>query len=305
MGNKMGNANSGILGLLFVTVISLLATWMDALSLQLAKVVPWAQLHSLSHLAMALVCLCLFTAFRSKSSLKTSAPVMMVFRSLTAVGALGFYYLALKTVSLTEFVTVNAMIPLVAGVVSTVTFQDRLGPWAWVAILLGCGSVIFGYWVTEHEIGVGFLYALLGLVFSVLTMQAARYIQLREQATVSLVFYPALCVSLVPFFIAPEPMVPLEGSLMIVFVIYILLLIVVRLLTMYTLRQISVVGFGLFLNLQFIWAILIDVFYFLDQPEWYEVMIVVALVASVSLYIFKNSNQIEDPSHGKASAASA
>lgn len=279
---------SGLYGLAYVAGISLTAIWMDALSMQLAGALPWAQVHSLSHIAMLVVCLSIIALRRTGATLKTSCPKMMLFRSLTAVAALGFYYQALKTISLTEFVTINSLLPLIAGVISTITFQDRLSAWGWGAVIMGSGSVIGGYMVWDHHLSIGLFYAFVGMCFSVFTMQSARYIQLRETATVSLVFYPALCVSIVPFVIAPDPFEPFRGNLIYVFGIYVFLLISVRFLTMYTLKTLSVVGFGLFLNLQFVWAILIDIFYFNDSPETYELFIVVTVIISITLYIQKH-----------------
>lgn len=298
----MQQTHFGLFGLILVSIISLLATWMDALSMQLSQALPWAEVHSISHLAMAVVCVCFVKLAKNGATLRTSCPKMMVFRSITALCALGFYYQALQTVSLTEFVTLNSLMPLLAGVLSTVMFQDKLSKWGWVAIFLGSGSVIFGYLVWDHELDIGLFFTLVGVVFSVITMQAARYIQLRENATISLVFYPALCTAIVPFVIAPEPLVAIEGSILPIFVAYIVLLISVRLLTTHTLRSLPVAGFGLFLNLQFVWAILIDTFYFEQTPSPYEFLIVLALILSVSLYIFKNKPP-QVVLHGKTGSA--
>lgn len=113
-----------------------------------------------------------------RRSLASRRPVLQVFRSIVLVVEIGFFIVALRTLSLAEIHSLMATFPLMATAISIPLLGEKVGLRRWMAVAVGFAGVLIilrpGYGVFDFGAVYGLITAALFALYTVLTRLVGR-----------------------------------------------------------------------------------------------------------------------------------
>lgn len=113
-----------------------------------------------------------------RDSLKSPRPILQVFRSIVLVVEIGFFIMAVRTLSLAEIHSLMATFPLMVTALSIPLLGERVGLRRWMAVAIGFVGVlvILRPGIAVFDLGAiyGLITAFLFALYNVLTRLAGR-----------------------------------------------------------------------------------------------------------------------------------
>ena len=137
-------------------------------------------------------------ALRSAEGLRglgTRRPGGHLIRSLANLGAMLFFYYALKLMALADVVAIAFAAPIFTTVFSVFLLRERVGRRRWAAVAIGFAGVLVMVQPGGGASGLGSLFALGSAVLYALTVISSRQLSLTESSHTILFYYSVVCLA--------------------------------------------------------------------------------------------------------------
>lgn len=265
--------NPVLMGVGLLIASTLTATLADGTVKDLSERLQAPQVFFLSGLLMAVFSLVAARAgsgsragLFATSCLRTTQPVLLIWRSVATVAAsLGFFY-AIALIPLAEIFLFVGLMPLMSAMMSRAALGERVDPLGWAGLALGLIGVLmlFPDGLSGLTLGhvAGFGGALAGTVSLVLSRMMAR----REANTLVQVFYPNLALAGAAALMLPaiwQPMALIDVGRI---VLYSGLLFAARWTMVLVMQRLRAPVALPLMNVQFVWMVVVGFVFFAEVP---------------------------------------
>ena len=146
--------------------------------------------------------------------LKTGKPIAVMTRAIMATATLGVTFTSYKLLPMADATVLLFAASLILPVLGFLFLKEHVGPYRWIAIIIGFCGVAYMAQPSGHVVMIGVIAALIAALMQAIMMTIARYIKTEDPMTAT--FYLISLGTILPAFIMPffwQPLAPENISL--------------------------------------------------------------------------------------------
>lgn len=277
---------SALCGIALVILYTCLITGADAITKLIAGGFAAPQLYALSGIIVVALTVVSDRLPGQRAGLRTTCPRAMALRSVaTVLAAVAFFY-AFRELPFAEVFLFIGVMPILAGIFSSLVLQEQIRPAAWLALGAGFVGVACLFPGGLASIGAGHVWAFAAVVFGTYSIVMSRYIGQFETNALAQVLYPNMALCLTMALVLPFVWRPMTGVDVALVAAYAVLLFGARWLLVIALRSIAAYVATPLMNVQFIWMVLIGAMFFGEQLSLSAYLGAAVIIASGTFLIW-------------------
>jgi len=142
--------------------------------------------------------------------LKTKKPIAVISRAIMAVATLGITFTAYKLLPMADATVLLFAASLILPILGFLFLKERVGPYRWIAIIIGFCGVAYMAQPSGQVIMYGIIAALVAALMQAIMMTIARYIKTEDPMTAT--FYLMALGTVIPAFIVPFFWTPITSE---------------------------------------------------------------------------------------------
>ena len=226
--------------------------------------------------------------------MNTNFKWLMAIRSVFQCLGSVFFILGFKSLPLADAFVIASHLPVASAFLGFFLFNERVSILALPAMLIGSIGVAIMFLDVMHEMRIGYVYLILGVLSASTSLVIARYIGKFASNPMALIFWPSLLMALgAAFYIWDQNLSFATQSFEFLYLNACLLL-YGRWLTIYLINFISVHLMTAIFNLQFVWFVIIGYMAFSDVPSgvvWIGAIVLIGATTAVALCEYRESKE--------------